>query len=199
MKQLAFLLLILSLLVSIACKESDNDGISLLPANGKGEINEVILYRGNTAMTDGDLGGRVGVDNLCLISANKPGEKKEFIGFISIDGASDTIGSLPMNNDFPGHVPIKSKTGKIVANNWDDLMDGTISDTLANLDVLDSSSDRWWSGGRNGGDAFNTCVGFTDPTSNNGIYGVADQTGVQWVENTAIGCVNTYFYLCLAY
>ena len=187
-----------SVIFFAACKESDSNSISLLPADGGNRINELILYRGNTATTDGNLGGRVGVNNLCQSSVNKPNDKMDFIGFISIDGTSDTIGSLPMNNDFPGNVPIKSKTGKIVAFNWDELMGPPLNSTLASLEVL-AGGTTWWSGGKNGGDAYNTCDGFVDGTSfHDGRYGSADST-TDWVELAPQSCSNLRYYLCLAF
>ncbi len=105
-----------------------------------------------------------------------------------------------MNNDFPGTVTIKSKSDQIVANGWNDLMGSTINDSLFNLNVMDSSTDSWWSGGRNGNipATTNTCNSF-DSSTDRGVFGTANIATSMWIENADVLCSNTYRILCLAY
>jgi hypothetical protein len=170
MKQFMFLLLILFFLVFVACKESDNEGILLLPAGG---IHEIILYEDDNSVGywNGNIGGRSDVNLACRNSANRPAEKFEAIGFISIDSV-DKIADLPKNNYFNGNVPIKSLTGKIVADSWGELMSNDLggSNTLQTLDVSTSAS-GWWSGGRFGSTSNETCNGFTASSIFTGLIG----------------------------
>jgi len=182
------------LLVLSACKDASQGTITIV---GKPEITEVILYEHDSTF-DGSLGGRPGVNALCQSSGNKPNDRNNFIGFISID-STDTIGNLPMKNDFPGTVTIKSKTGKIVANSWSELMGPPISFSLVDQDVIAVSAVEWWSGGKNGTSPTNTCNGFTG-TASTGTAGFSHMTDNTWVEIvTTYPCTNFLRILCLAY
>jgi hypothetical protein len=199
MKQFMFLLLIF-FLVFVACKESDNEGFSLNPVEGKGmEIIEAILYeQGGT--WNGSLGGRLGANNKCRLSGNRPTEKSKFIAFIST-GPIHKIVDLPKNNFFPGEIPIKSKNGQIVASNWSDIVDGDINDTLFNLGVLPGGQ-YFWTGGFLGDDTIGnkTCSGFIDGTvGSSGSQGSADLATAGWEKAMELTCDTTVRLLCLAY
>ena len=200
MKKLILLLLVLGVLFFIACKESDDEGFSLLRVDDKkdgGGIYEVILYEEGGAHEGSILNGRGGVNNLCKNSPQRPMDKMNFIGFISIDSV-DKIGDLPKNNFFPGEVPIKSKTNKIIADSWGELMSGTLNNTLQTLDVI-ITPEQWWSGKRSGDTIADTCSGFNG--SGTGVYGNSDRTDINWIEDPSFGACTSEFrrLLCIAY
>ncbi len=190
MRRVPFLLIVVFSLLG-SCKNSSQGSITMVG------ISEVILYQ-HEGVFDGMHGGRSGVNGICSSSGIKPAGKTSYIGFISID-TNDTIGNLPMNNSFPGDIIIKSKTGQIVANGWSSLMSTGINDTLSNLGVM-NISEKWWSGGKNGGSpTTNTCVGFNDNSSNTGMQGDSDSIP-GWVETGTIACSTTgNRILCLAF
>lgn len=208
MKRLSFFFFIFAALFFPACKDSDDEGVSLIPASGKsGMIHEVILYQGDSTH-DGNFGGRLGIDALCQSAINKPIEKPEARGFISID-AGDTIKNMPFNHYFPSEVPIKSKSGNIVADNWNDLTDGTIKNTLFILGVLPNST-QWWSGSdalafgnlASSPDPEEHCNNFTNNGAANGQLGLSTLSDNYWMAGSAgsgVICSSLYNYLCIAY
>jgi hypothetical protein len=204
MKQLMLLLLMISFLIFIACKESDEEGFSIIRVDDKkdGGIHEIILYEDDDSGNywTGNLGGRSGMDQKCRDSINRPSDKPNAIGFISIN-AVDKIADLPKNNYFPGEVPIKSLTGQIVANNWGELMSNNLggSNTLQTLNVS-TSAIGWWSGGRFGSNSNETCNGFTASSIFTGLLGSIASTN-NWIETSpSSDCASsTIVILCIAY
>lgn len=181
----------------IACKDSNSDGDSLIRANS---IKEIILFEGNTPH-NGDFNGRSGIESLCQSSPNKPNRKLKAHGFISIDNF-DTIRNMPFNYYFPADVPIKAVNGNIVADNWNDLTDGMINDSLFNLGVSAVNNVYWWSG------VDITAYGNLQPSQNcnnftGGGNGQRGNTGAisspLWMSGSAAVCGGNSGYLCIAF
>lgn len=141
----------------------------------------VVLYSQGTAFT-GDLGGRSGANTKCSVSPNKPAGFSNFAAFLSVD-ASDTIAG---RQAFPGldtALNIRSPNGTLIANNWADLMDGSIitSLTAAGLTI---PTGYWNSGSTSNGSLRYACNGWTTGTNGTGAlddWGVANASDYTWI------------------
>ncbi len=149
--------------------------------------------------TNGDLGGRLGADATCL--ANKPVESTHAYvrAFISVD-INDEIQDMPTLYSFSSIEAIRSKNGTLVANDWADLLDGSIADDLISAGVVSMAS-FWWSGSDNAGAlTANHCSNWTDGISGSGDAGfTANDTN--WINDMANPCNDMMqaTVLCIAY
>jgi hypothetical protein len=167
----------------------------------------VFLFPAGTSK--GNLDGRSGADYLCqeAFANNYPDLPVATIkAFISIS-ASDQISDIPTNYGLPTDLTIlaplsttASVTYPLIANDWSDLLDGTINETLNNA----LGADHWWSGSDANGDFIdlqNNCNGFTDNTNSfHGMTGdktVKDST--KWISNKAENCNVQREVLCIAW
>lgn len=217
MKKLILLLLTLSILFFIACKESDDKGISLLRPDGKDDkydkeggtvADNIVLYReSDSASHDGGFassyGDRAGMDSFCganSSSVTKPYDYPNHALFISAWGKGVIEMKDPPYN-IPTDKPIVSKGGTLIANNWADLFNGTITNSLETAGVLPGSS-SWWSGSEfDGTQAPNHCSNFTVFAAGMGEMGMAGNTDMSWIRNSGSSCNSgpTYYILCVAY
>lgn len=152
--------------------------------------------------TSGSIGGRLGADVLCSNAAQSipviPGSAIR--GLISVS-ASDEIRDLPMTYGVPTDRPITSQAGVAIADNWSDLLDGTIDQSLVAAGAL-ASGTFWYSGSLdNGSVATTTCSGWTDgSTLLGGRYGSSSATDGRWINNSDATCGSPmYHVLCLAW
>lgn len=116
------------------------------------------------------------------------------IAFVSIDG-TDSIKNIPDNYHVPMDWPIYSASGSMIAYNWQDLLDGTIIDTLQDSGVCDSF---WWSGSLADGscDTGNTCNGWTSGTNDyNGSSGAHNSNDSEWISDSTYNCNNERYLL----
>ena len=149
---------------------------------------------------DGNLGGRSGGDALCAASTNKPSGYENYRVFISVN-AADEIRDMPSNYAVPTNMRIVSKNGTIVADNWADLLDGSIDVTLRSAGV--TSRDYWRSGSQAGGAVVTggSCAEWTRSTGSIAYLGSPDYTDDRWFYNNHDDCTNNSLsdVLCLAY
>lgn len=161
---------------------------------------EIILYSEGT-LHSGMIssGTRNAVDALCQGSSNKPSNFSNYRAFISFTG--DSISGFTGSYGVPSDAPIKSKTDQGIANNWADLLDGTIQQTLSSAGVLPSGGDQWWSGSNSSGmNTMDTCTNWSTNIAMAGTFGYADQTGANWIDNyLTTNCGDTKYLLCIAY
>ncbi len=162
------------------------------------------IYMVSAGGYKGDLGGRFGADLICrnYISNNYPSLPVSHMrAFISID-AVDQIVDFPTIFGVPELAAIKSPTGAVIANNWADLMDGSIVMDLFSAGVLSFSDDKWWSGSNiDGSVAVDTCSGFTygDTSSQSGVCGSSNASDGYWINNDFGPCSGNRFLLCIGW
>lgn len=177
------------------------DGGCVLPQvqGATGCVTPLVLFRGGGI--SGPAGGRDGIDALCAsartslsIAANSAS------GFVSVSDA-DEIRDLPTSRGFATNVPIVGPTGKIIANDWADLLDGTIGLSLQDADVLQPATAFWYSGSTAAGALTNTnCGGFTGVGVGDGTYGYYTKTDDTWIDiGTATCGLSGYSFLCLGF
>jgi hypothetical protein len=160
----------------------------------------IILYGHGTAFT-GNLGGRSGANAKCVASANKPAGYSNFAAFLSVN-SSDTIAGRQAFSGLDTSRNIRSANGTLIANNWADLLDGTISNTLASAGI-NIPTGFWNSGANADGTLGQTCnawtVGAAGSTVDWGVPGSATST---WINPGATGkdfCADLSDILCIAW
>lgn len=145
-----------------------------------------------TSVHDGNLKGsypdaRTGAD---FITAYRPLSLagKTTHAFISIS-PTDSIADMPARFGFPNNIPIVSAIDdtKIIADNWNDLLDGSIKMNFHDALGLDKL-DTWWSGSNTNGtydDSSDNCSGWTSNSkTSKGMTGVTDEVDTLWIHFT---------------
>jgi len=169
---------------------------------GGGGATAIVMYRVDDNLRDGNLGGRAGADALCAASANAPAGYANYRAFISVD-ANDEIRDMPGNYGVPTAGAIAGPTGTLIANNWADLLDGSIANSLETAGVLGATFLAWRSGSNDDGslDA-NNCLGWTSNAGGEqGAAGRRDRTNAEWIDNNiAPFCsADQVYVVCIAY
>lgn len=153
--------------------------------------------------TSGSIGGRSGTDALCNQAAQSIPEitgSATTRALISVS-ATDEIRDLPSNYGVPIDRPITSLYGVAIADNWSDLLDGTIDQSLVAAGAL-ASGIFWYSGSLdNASAATTTCSGWTDgSTILGGRYGNSATTDGRWINTGNATCgLPLYHVLSLAW
>ena len=159
--------------------------------------NHLTLYEG--IITTGNIGPRSSADALC--AANLPAGFSKYRAFIGYSTA-DSIANMVSNYGMPTNLPIQSVTNVVLANDWTDLMDGSISVSLSSANV---TNEFWWSGAQDGNGNFITgttpsCFDWTSSSgSDAGRWGNMLQTNSTWLSATNAGCGDPLAVLCIAY
>ena len=160
------------------CRDSDpainpsaddplGDGID---SNCDGVDGYLTIYMfSSSTVYSGNMGGRAVIDSICASDiSNYPDLPiANVMGFISVNG-DDAIMNMPIFYGVPTDHRIVGPTEKKIADNWADLLDGTIDMTLQQAEIVD---DYWWSGSLSDGDDTWCCWGTSScwtTTSGNG-------------------------------
>ena len=170
------LVLVLILCVVISCGGDDKSTTS---------ITKIHMFGSGDNRYSGNLGGRSGAD--AIITANLPSSLSNVTihALISID-ETDCIANMPVTFNFPANVPIYGPDGvTLIADNWADLLDGSIKVTLEDAGVLGSSSSFWTGSYTNGTLVLNShCNNWT--SSNASVYGtVGNEQSIDynWIQD----------------
>ncbi|MBN2738933.1 MAG: hypothetical protein JXR70_18270 [Spirochaetales bacterium] len=179
-------------------ESNENDNVLALPITIAGNAKIIIFDAGGKT---GALGGRSGADLLCSTYVGMQSwlAGKKTRALISVD-ASDEIRDMPSKYGVPTNLPIVSVSGKKIADNWADLLDGSIGMTLQDAEIL---SYQFWYSGSNADGSLNEC-NCTNWTSANGYldgrYGRWLYTDANWISLGNATCgANTYHILGLAW
>jgi hypothetical protein len=116
--------------------------------------------------------------------------------FLSIE-SGDTIADMPTKFGVPTNKPIQSASEIAIANDWADLLDGTIDVTLSDAGI---SSIGWWSGATSSGGLHTyNCENWMG-SANWGEVGYSGMTDSNWISANNIMCTDTtYVVLCLCW
>jgi hypothetical protein len=175
-------------------KNSNNQLLPLLLISSKPTM--LMLY--NAGTPDGNLGGRTGADAICNASGNMPAGVKKVHAFISMS-ASDQISDMPANYGYQANLAIYGPDGtSMIANNWADMLDGSIAMSLDAAGILPAAST--WLNGTNGSGNWaglvSSCQSFV---SNNGsdfsFVGLSNNTDSTWMTAGSVTCSDTTHYL----
>lgn len=118
----------------------------------------------------------------------------------------DDIASMPKNFGIPTDRKIISTSNILIADNWSDLLDGTIYETLQKAGV---ANNFWWSGSDANGNypdfkveviTSSNCADWTDGTSSSwGNEGATNKTDAAWLYDGYIVCNNSLHVLCVCW
>lgn len=195
---LGLVTLLLSVMLVFGCgSTSDNTDTPTRPT-------KIYLFRSSTG-TKGNLAGRVGADMLVNASVYKPTGNYTVHAFISVS-SSDCIKNMPANYGFPDDIPIVSAaSGNFkIADNWADLLDGSIDIKLADTSgagvLPDLKSSIWWSGSNADGTVSVNCSGWMDNSgATNGVVGYGEATDERWIADWQSTGDNFFYILGIAY
>lgn len=158
----------------------------------------LVMYKAGGV--SGAIGGRPGADVLCGQAAmGKAGVPLHATtrALLSVD-VGDTIALMPILYGVPTDRMITGPNWSVIADDWADLLDGSIDMTLSAAGVMFGV---WYSGSLADGTlAAETCSGWTDGSGSSGRYGFQLSTGVEWISSGSALCGNPlYDVLCLAW
>jgi hypothetical protein len=160
-----------------------NGWLKVHVAKARPAVSKIYLYTvpekqyGTFADHFNGLNTRVKVD---AAAANRPLSLagKRCHAFLSND-ATDCIANLPTKFGFPKNVPIVSAVDgtTVIADNWEDLLDGSIK---VNLQSAIGLADTWWSGSSADGKAYMNFAGWVY-SSDQGTIGSHTATNGNWI------------------
>jgi hypothetical protein len=133
--------------------------------------------------TKGGFGGTSGADAFCAAHATAAGLSGTFKAWLSITGDG------PSTRFTQSAVPYGLVDGTIVANDWSDLVDGTLAHAI---DVDESgntvSDDVWTSTDGAGAPLSPNCNNYLDATTASGICGNTNLKNGGWTNNSSPSC-----------
>ncbi|MEZ4223647.1 MAG: hypothetical protein R3B13_22045 [Polyangiaceae bacterium] len=172
------------------------------PDGGLAANNLVLFHAGQQ---QSNLGGRAGADTKCATAlaseAVLAGATSH--AFISVS-AADEIRDMPTTYSLPTNRPIVDVNGKKIADDWADLLDGTIDVALDETAVLGAvgNNDSFWHSGSNADGSLHAdnCSGWTVTSGamqKAGRYKVTNSEWISWAATPA--CSGQYRLLCIAW
>ena len=176
-----------------AARDNPND-----PESGDIQQNDIFLFS-TSEQGDGSFTGRSGANTLCRNRRNEIFPKlpsNNVYAFISIN-SSDHISNMDSNYLVPINKAIKGPTGIVIANDWNDLLDGSILETLSNASITSIS---WWSASNSDGSLHDAnCTNF-DGTAGQGRVGYATIKNEPWITGFTVNCTETnHVVLCICW
>jgi hypothetical protein len=162
----------------------------------------VILFDGGAH--DGlNFGGRLGLDQHCAaakLAQSIPGSSTHALISVS---ATDELRDMPSLYGLPIDRAFVGPTGKKVADDFADLLDGSLDQSLTSADV--SSAQFWISGSNADGTVRKTCDGWTSSEFSQlvtGSYGYPGSADSNWLTVTGgdVYCsASQYTVICAAF
>lgn len=183
---------------SDAFESADATGWSLVTPAMPGRL---VIFDGGSVV--GAIGGRSGADVMCgqaAVSASGVPKSATTRAFLSVS-AEDEIRDFPFKYGVPTDRVITGPNWNVIADDWADLLDGSIDQSLASAGAQ-TATNFWYTGSLdNGAVATTTCSGWTDgSTLFGGRYGSTQATGSTWINTGNATCgTSSYHVLCLAW
>ena len=142
----------------------------------------------------GNFGGLNGADGICQgLVVNNQNLNGEFSAWLSA-GTESAAGRLEHAN-----VSYVLLNGDVVADNWDDLVDGNIQNSISITEEgvsVGGTSAVWTGTNPGGGDVSPDCQGWMSKSGDDmGVSGKRDKTDDKWTENTERKCsIKSHIY-----
>jgi hypothetical protein len=153
------------------------------------------------------LGGRTGVDARAIstLPATLPSAGTATYGAYGfMSEAGNALVDFPATHCLPSNIPVygvrSDGTQTLLANDWADFMDGTISTTIGNaLGLVDYNF--FWTGSTNtGAAAGHDCSGWTSSVGNDGFASNRMNSTTDWLDvGVPLNCGSGYYQLSLAF
>ena len=157
-----------------------------------------ILYTAGTYT--GNLTSKSNADSLC--NSAKPSGTSQGYAFASFS-STEEIRDLPTTANLNTSLNIKSSSGRLIAENWSDLLDGSINMSLESAGITTSAASEWWSFSNSDGSWYtsnnNNCGGGTsDSDSVSGRIGHPSYIASRWITHNNALCSSTRDLMCIA-
>ncbi len=194
------------ILMMVSGCDTQGSKTTIIPiSQGASSWTRLVLFSTGSP-SDGNLNGIAGAQLLCE-AATQTGVSKVHVfinGVINTTGKEVLIADMPVTYGYPTDIPIYGlSAGGIetrMADDWIDLLDGTIDTSLYDAGVLPVDTD-WWSNSNSNGTQpvpFNACNNFTTNSSGGNSYvGYSSITNETWMHNIEMTCNNTNYVLCI--
>jgi len=151
----------------------------------------------SSTQTDGSIGGLAAADAICQSLADAAGLPGTYLAWLG----DHVTQEAPANRFTHALGPYVRTDGVIVANDWDDLVDGTI---LAIIDHDENqnivASEDIWTGTAGDGLAFvltsNNCDRWTTNVGDDGVVGSTDETDSNWTYVGNAPCSEQHHLYC---
>lgn len=159
------------------------------------------MYLVSAGAAQGSAGGARATQNARCVDAVSASYSSlgtsRTVAFISIS-TGDALADLPSSASVPTGRPVFGPTGVRIADDWADLLDGSISNSLSDAGVTNG---YWFSGSTSSGTlSANTCTSWTAINVNDGTYGSPVLMNSSWISAGGSGyCGGSYHYLCLTW
>ncbi len=150
-----------------------------------------------------NFGGRLGLDQHCALAKDKlaiPGAHTHALISVS---ATDELRDMPSVYGLPTNRAFVGPTGKKVADDFADLLDGELEQSLSDADI--SAAQFWITGSNTDGSVRTTCNGWTTSDFDQqvmGTYGYPGASDSSWLTVTGgqVYCsASQYTVICAAY
>lgn len=175
--------------IDASSQEGDPDGQP--PPDGAVEGGAEKIIFATSSKQNGDLGGLSGADGICGDLAESAGLEGTFKAWLSSSGqpAEERLAHAG--------VPYVRPDGTRVANNWNDLVDGSLDAPInRDQDGEQISGDVWTGTRANGSTGDATCGGF-DSTGDIGVCGSSTAQNGNWSDNIQPFCTSALRLYCV--
>lgn len=133
----------------------------------------------------GNFGGVAGADAICATRASAAGLGGTWMAWLATDATDD-----PESRFTQATIPYRRTDGALIANNWTDLTDGTLSNPVEcdEFGVCSGYMQAWTNVSANGtATGSQNCTGWT-VNSGQGMTGTVHHTGTSWTHDSAYDC-----------
>lgn len=154
----------------------------------------------SNSSSNGDYGGRAGLDAHCDADLNKPNVSGSTTrAFISVD-ASDEIRDMPNNYNVPTNEVIYRSNGSTqIAPDFATLLDA-VSVNLINPVTSDAMAIEVYTGSTStGAISGTTCNGWTDIFAGSAVLGDPKQNTELFLDDSIISCLSDHSVYCITY
>jgi hypothetical protein len=186
------LVLAVTMIGVLACSGTDTGTDAGTDAAADSGMTEWRIFVTDTPQ-NADFGGIAGADALCAAQAAAAGLDGEFKAWLS------TVSSAVSDRITHASGPYVLVDGTMIANDWDDLVDGSILAPV-NLDAdgVRQSGEVWTGTLATGGSYPNDdCAAFTSASAGDALCGASSSTSMTWTENITPPCSTLLRLYCI--
>lgn len=141
----------------------------------------------------GNFGGVTGADAICATRASAAGLGGTWMAWVATDATDD-----PESRFTHATIPYRRTDGALIANNWADLTDGTLSNgvTCDEFGACSAYQHSWTNVSTDGtATGSQNCTGWT-VNSGQGMTGYVHHTAATWTNDSAYNCVSLLRLYC---
>jgi hypothetical protein len=158
-----------------------------------------IVFITSTTQT-GNLGGVAGADGICNTRAAAGSLPGTYKAWIATTAGNDPASSFTKKTVLNQNQRYRLTNGTVIANNWDDLVDGTLAAAINRDEFNNAQTGEAWSNADSAGVSVGTvhCTNWTTSSggSNRGRTGSSASTTATWANTNNPTCSNALRLYC---